>query len=249
MKKIFCLLLILSMFVSATFAETSEQTRQRDITVDDATQTIDETLYTSSSGYTFWLQEGWAIQLDWAEMIENQSETQATADETTADTAASAGAATEAAADETAADATASSDAAAVATDEANDAAATSSSDASANESTFSAEIFAPSDHEEVFLTVQPSTSLTAEDADASLGEASYAENADATVGEIATFTLDSGSEGKTIGVRTGGIVYRYYFIAGDGLTLCVTASYPETAGEAYGDRMEEMVKSIEFTA
>lgn len=47
----------------------------------------------------------------------------------------------------------------------------------------------------DVSLTVQPSDTLTADDADASLQEASYTEDTEATVGEIETFAMEDGTE------------------------------------------------------
>ena len=67
-------------------------------------------------------------------------------------------------------------------------------------------------------------------------------------MGEIETFAMEDGTEARTVEVISGGVVYRYYFIAGDGLTLCVTAQFPEEATEGYGARIEEMVASIAFT-
>lgn len=246
MKKTLALFLTLAMFGSAAFAETDPVTRQRDITVEGVTETINETLYTSSSGYTIWLPDGWTLQD--AAAAENSAAEDATADtatdETTADAAVSDTATDSAASDDTTTDTTA--DAAA------SDAAATS--DATADDATatddgtqFAADVYVPADNADVSLTVQPSTTLTAEDAEASLQEASYTEDADATVGEIESFTMDSGVSASTVEVISGGVVYRYYFIAGDSLTLCVTAQFPEEATEGYGARMEEMVAGIEF--
>lgn len=246
MKKTLALFLTLAMFGSAAFAETDPVTRQRDITVEGVTETINETLYTSSSGYTIWLPDGWTLQD--AAAAENSAAEDATADtatdETTADAAVSDTATDSAASDDTTTDTTA--DAAA------SDAAATS--DATADNATatddgtqFAADVYVPADNADVSLTVQPSTTLTADDAEASLQEASYTEDADATVGEIESFTMDSGVSASTVEVISGGVVYRYYFIAGDSLTLCVTAQFPEEATEGYGARMEEMVAGIEF--
>ena len=246
MKKTLALFLTLAMFGSAAFAETDPVTRQRDITVEGVTETINETLYTSSSGYTIWLPDGWTLQD--AAAAENSAAEDATADtatdETTADAAVSDTATDSAASDDTTTDTTA--DAAA------SDAAATS--DATADDATatddgtqFAADVYVPADNADVSLTVQPSTTLTADDAEASLQEASYTEDADATVGEIESFTMDSGVSASTVEVISGGVVYRYYFIAGDSLTLCVTAQFPEEATEGYGARMEEMVAGIEF--
>ena len=246
MKKTLALFLTLAMFGSAAFAETDPVTRQRDITVEGVTETFNDTLYTSSSGYTIWLPDGWTLQD--AAAAENSAAEDATADtatdETTADAAVSDTATDSAASDDTTTDTTA--DAAA------SDAAATS--DATADDATatddgtqFAADVYVPADNADVSLTVQPSTTLTADDAEASLQEASYTEDADATVGEIESFTMDSGVSASTVEVISGGVVYRYYFIAGDSLTLCVTAQFPEEATEGYGARMEEMVAGIEF--
>ncbi|HIQ83611.1 MAG TPA: hypothetical protein IAA52_10985 [Candidatus Pullichristensenella stercorigallinarum] len=265
MKKTLALFLTLAMFGSAAFAETDPVTRQRDITVEGVTETINETLYTSASGYTIWLPDGWTLQ-DAAAADPATDET--ATDETTADTAGDAvtDTATEDAAtgtatdDATSADATtdtatdaAASDDAATGDATADDAAATDAA-AAADDATatddgtqFAADVYVPADNADVSLTVQPSTTLTADDAEASLQEASYTEDADATVGEIESFTMDSGVSASTVEVISGGVVYRYYFIAGDSLTLCVTAQFPEEATEGYGARMEEMVAGIEF--
>ena len=37
-------------------------TRTRDITVEGVTETVNETLFTSASGYTIWLMDGWSLQ-------------------------------------------------------------------------------------------------------------------------------------------------------------------------------------------
>ena len=246
MKKTLALFLTLAMFGSAAFAETDPVTRQRDITVEGVTETINETLYTSSSGYTIWLPDGWTLQD--AAAAENSAAEDATADtatdETTADAAVSDTATDSAASDDTTTDTTAdaaASDAAATSDDTADGATATDDG------TQFAADVYVPADNADVSLTVQPSTTLTADDAEASLQEASYTEDADATVGEIESFTMDSGVSVSTVEVISGGVVYRYYFIAGDSLTLCVTAQFPEEATEGYGARMEEMVAGIEF--
>ena len=256
MKKTLALFLTLAMFGSAAFAETDPVTRQRDITVEGVTETINETLYTSASGYTIWLPDGWTLQ-DAAAADPATDET--ATDETTADTAGDA--VTDTAADDTTStdttadtttDAAASDDAAtgdATADDAAATDAAAAADDATATDdgTQFAADVYVPADNADVSLTVQPSTTLTADDAEASLQEASYTEDADATVGEIESFTMDSGVSASTVEVISGGVVYRYYFIAGDSLTLCVTAQFPEEATEGYGARMEEMVAGIEF--
>ena len=253
MKKTLALFLTLAMFGSAAFAETDPVTRQRDITVEGVTETINETLYTSASGYTIWLPDGWTLQ-DAAAADPATDET--ATDETTADTAGDAvtDTATEDAATGTATDDATSADAT---TDTATDAAASddaATGDATADDAAatddgaqLAADVYVPADNADVSLTVQPSTTLTADDAEASLQEASYTEDADATVGEIESFTMDSGVSASTVEVISGGVVYRYYFIAGDSLTLCVTAQFPEEATEGYGARMEEMVAGIEF--
>lgn len=247
MKKTLALFLTLAMFGSAAFAETDPVTRQRDITVEGVTETINETLYTSTSGYTIWLPDGWALQD--AVAAENSAAEDATADTATDETTADAAVTDTAADDTTTSDDTttdtttdaAASDAAATGDTTADDATATDDG------TQFAADVYVPADNADVSLTVQPSTTLTADDAEASLQEASYTEDADATVGEIESFTMDSGVSASTVEVISGGVVYRYYFIAGDSLTLCVTAQFPEEATEGYGARMEEMVAGIEF--
>lgn len=228
MKKTLALFMTLAMFGSAAFAETDPVTRQRDITVEGVTETINETLYTSASGYSIWLPDGWTLQ-DATATENTAAETEAT-DETTTD------AATDDAATETE---TAADDAATEADD--------TTAEAATDDGSFAADVYVPADNADVSLTVQPSTSLTADDAESSLQEATYTEDADATVGEIEAFTMDSGVSASTVEVISGGVVYRYYFIAGDSLTLCVTAQFPEEATEGYGARMDEMVAGIEF--
>lgn len=262
MKKTLALFLTLAMFGSAAFAETDPVTRQRDITVEGVTETINETLYTSASGYTIWLPDGWTLQDDAAaeNAVSDDAATDSATDETTADTASDAAVTDTAADDTTSTDTTADTTTDAAASDDAatgdataDDAAATDAA-AAADDATatddgtqFAADVYVPADNADVSLTVQPSTTLTADDAEASLQEASYTEDADATVGEIESFTMDSGVSASTVEVISGGVVYRYYFIAGDSLTLCVTAQFPEEATEGYGARMEEMVAGIEF--
>ena len=62
MKKVLAVLLSLALFGGAALAETDAQTRQRDITVDGVTETIEETFFTAPSGYSIWLQDGWQLQ-------------------------------------------------------------------------------------------------------------------------------------------------------------------------------------------
>lgn len=116
-------------------------------------------------------------------------------------------------------------------------------------ETAYKADVFVAEQEAQAQLTLQPSADLTAQDADDSLTEATYREDAQAVVGEIEDFALDSGATARRVEVRTEGVVYRYYFLAGDGLSLCVTAQFPEADEETYGARMEEMVASVEFTA
>ena len=230
MKKILALLLAAALLGGAALAETDEQTRTRDITIEGVTETVNETLYTSSSGYSIWLQDGWAWQT--------------ATDETAAD---------ETAADETVADET---DAAEDAADETTWLEAEESGE-SAEDGTwlgdeslnYAPDVYVPDGSADTSLTVQPAFGLTADDADSMLGEASYTEDAEAVVGEIEAFTMESGVEAKTVEVVSGGVCYRYYFIPGDSFSLCVTAQCPEEAIEGNGARMEEMVASIAFVA
>ena len=220
MKKILALLLAAALLGGAALAETDEQTRTRDITVEGVTETINETLYTSSSGYSIWLQDGWAWQV--------------ATDETAADETVAA----EDAADETTwleAEETGES---------AED--GTWLGDESLN---YAPDVYVPDGSADTSLTVQPAFGLTADDADSMLGEASYTEDAEAVVGEIEAFTMESGVEAKTVEVVSGGVCYRYYFIPGDSFSLCVTAQCPEEAIEGNGARMAEMVASIAFVA
>lgn len=224
MKKILALLLAAALLGGAALAETDEQTRTRDITIEGVTETINETLYTSSSGYSIWLQDGWAWQV--------------ATDETAADETVVAEDAAEDAADETTW----------LEAEESGESAENSTwlGDESLN---YAPDVYVPDGSADTSLTVQPAFGLTADDADSMLGEASYTEDAEAVVGEIEAFTMESGVEAKTVEVVSGGVCYRYYFIPGDSFSLCVTAQCPEEAIEGNGARMAEMVASIAFVA
>ena len=224
MKKILALLLAAALLGGAALAETDEQTRTRDITVEGVTETVNETLYTSSSGYSIWLQDGWAWQT--------------ATDETAADETVVAEDAAEDAADETTW----------LEAEESGESAENSTwlGDESLN---YAPDVYVPDGSADTSLTVQPAFGLTADDADSMLGEASYTEDAEAIVGEIEAFTMESGVEAKTVEVVSGGVCYRYYFIPGDSFSLCVTAQCPEEAIEGNGARMAEMVASIAFVA
>ena len=225
MKKLCALLLAAALLGGAALAETDEQTRTRDITIEGVTETVNETLYTSSSGYSIWLQDGWAWQTATDETV---------ADETVAD---------ETDAAEDAADETTWLEA-----EESGESAedGTWLGDESLN---YAPDVYVPDGSADTSLTVQPAFGLTADDADSMLGEASYTEDAEAVVGEIEAFTMESGVEAKTVEVVSGGVCYRYYFIPGDSFSLCVTAQCPAEAIEGNGARMEEMVASIAFVA
>ena len=224
MKKILALLLAAALLGGAALAETDEQTRTRDITIEGVTETVNETLYTSSSGYSIWLQDGWAWQT--------------ATDETAADETVVAEDAAEDAADETTW----------LEAEESGESAENSTwlGDESLN---YAPDVYVPDGSADTSLTVQPAFGLTADDADSMLGEASYTEDAEAVVGEIEAFTMESGVEAKTVEVVSGGVCYRYYFIPGDSFSLCVTAQCPEEAIEGNGARMAEMVASIAFVA
>ena len=224
MKKILALLLAAALLGGAALAETDEQTRTRDITIEGVTETINETLYTSSSGYSIWLQDGWAWQV--------------ATDETAADETVVAEDAAEDATDETTW----------LEAEEAGESAedGTWLGDESLN---YAPDVYVPDGSADTSLTVQPAFGLTADDADSMLGEASYTEDAEAVVGEIEAFTMESGVEAKTVEVVSGGVCYRYDFIPGDSFSLCVTAQCPEEAIEGNGARMAEMVASIAFVA
>lgn len=224
MKKILALLLAAALLGGAALAETDEQTRTRDITIEGVTETVNETLYTSSSGYSIWLQDGWAWQT--------------ATDETAADETVVAEDAAEDAADETTW----------LEAEESGESAedGTWLGDESLN---YAPDVYVPDGSADTSLTVQPAFGLTADDADSMLGEASYTEDAEAVVGEIEAFTMESGVEAKTVEVVSGGVCYRYYFIPGDSFSLCVTAQCPEEAIEGNGARMAEMVASIAFVA
>ena len=206
MKKVLAVLLSLALFGGAALAETDAQTRQRDITVDGVTETIEETLFTAPSGYSIWLQDGWQLQfgMEGAMAPENIPEGGMPEGIPEGD-------------------------------------------DIADMEMGFIADVYAPLDAQDASLTVQPTADLTAEDADSFLGEATYTEDAEAVVSEISSFAMEDGSEARTVEVISGGVAYRYYFIAGDGLSLCVTAQFPEGDAEGYGARMEEMIASIAF--
>ena len=234
MKKLFSLLLITALLCAAALAETDVPTRTRDITVEGVTETVNETLFTSASGYTIWLMDGWSLQAATGETAVDAT--------VTAETAAT-DAAT--AADEMAAGETAADDSAA-ATDETAADDGTWLGEESLN---YAPDVYAPLDNADVSLTVQPASGLTADDADDMLAEASYTEDTEAVVGEIETFAMENGAEAKSIEVVSGGVCYRYYFISGDSFSLCVTAQCPEEAVEGYGARMAEMVASIDFAA
>ena len=225
MKKILALLLAAALLGGAALAETDEQTRTRDITIEGATETVNETLYTSSSGYSIWLQDGWA----WQTATDETAADETVADETDA---------AEDAADETTW----------LEAEESGESAENSTwlGDESLN---YAPDVYVPDGSADTSLTVQPAFGLTADDADSMLGEASYTEDAEAVVGEIEAFTMESGVEAKTVEVVSGGVCYRYYFIPGDSFSLCVTAQCPEEAIEGNGARMAEMVASIAFVA
>ena len=240
MKKLFSLLLITALLCAAALAETDVPTRTRDITVEGVTETVNETLFTSASGYTIWLMDGWSLQAATGETAVDAT--------VTAETAATdaATAVDETAAGETATDETTAADDSAAATDETAADDGTWLGEESLN---YAPDVYAPLDNADVSLTVQPASGLTADDADDMLAEASYTEDTEAVVGEIETFAMENGAEAKSIEVVSGGVCYRYYFISGDSFSLCVTAQCPEEAVEGYGARMAEMVASIAFAA
>ena len=235
MKKILALLLAAALLGGAALAETDEQTRTRDITVEGVTETVNETLYTSSSGYSIWLQDGWA----WQTATDETATDETAADETVAD---------ETVADETDAAEDAADETTWLEAEESGESAedGTWLGDESLN---YAPDVYVPDGSADTSLTVQPAFGLTADDADSMLGEASYTEDAEAVVGEIEAFTMESGVEAKTVEVVSGGVCYRYYFIPGDSFSLCVTAQCPEEAIEGNGARMAEMVASIAFVA
>ena len=224
MKKILALLLAAALLGGAALAETDGQTRTRDITIEGVTETVNETLYTSSSGYSIWLQDGWAWQV--------------ATDETAADETVVAEDAAEDAADETTW----------LEAEESGESAedGTWLGDESLN---YAPDVYVPDGSADTSLTVQPAFGLTADDADDMLAEASYTEDTEAVVGEIETFAMENGAEAKSIEVVSGGVCYRYYFISGDSFSLCVPAQCPEEAVEGYGARMADMVASIAFAA
>ena len=250
MKKLFSLLLITALLCAAALAETDVPTRTRDITVEGVTETVNETLFTSASGYTIWLMDGWSLQAATGETavdVTVTAETAATDAATAADETAAGEIATDetTAADETAAGETAADDSAA-ATDETAAGDGTWLGEESLN---YAPDVYAPLDDPDVSLTVQPALVLTADDADSMLSEATYTEDPDAVIGEIETFAMENGAEVKSVEVISEGTVYRYWFIPGDAYCLCVTAQCPEEAAEGHGARMAEMVASIDFAA
>lgn len=249
MKKILALLLAMALLGGAALAETDAQTRTRDITIEGVTETVNETLFTSASGYSIWLQEGWGWSASTDDAALDNTVTDETAvDDTVTDETAVADetAADDTVTDETAADETAADDGTWL------DAEADAADDGTwlGEESlNYAPDVYVPDGSADVSLTVQPAAGLTADDADDMLAEASYTEDTEATIGEIETFAMESGAEAKSIEVVSGGVCYRYYFIPGDSFSLCVTAQCPEEAIEGYGARMAEMVASIELAA
>ncbi len=215
MKKVLAVLLSLALFGGAALAETDAQTRQRDITVDGVTETIEETLFTAPSGYSIWLQDGWQLQFGMEGAMAPENIPEGGMPEGIPEGDVPEG--------------------------------VPEGGDIADMEMGFIADVYAPLDAQDASLTVQPTADLTAEDADSFLGEATYTEDAEAVVSEISSFAMEDGSEARTVEVISGGVAYRYYFIAGDGLSLCVTAQFPEGDAEGYGARMEEMIASIAF--
>ena len=215
MKKVLAVLLSLALFGGAALAETDAQTRQRDITVDGVTETIEETLFTAPSGYSIWLQDGWQLQFGMEGAMAPENIPEGGVPEGIPEGDVPEG--------------------------------IPEGGDIADMEMGFIADVYAPLDAQDASLTVQPTADLTAEDADSFLGEATYTEDAEAVVSEISSFAMEDGSEARTVEVISGGVAYRYYFIAGDGLRLCVTAQFPEGDAEGYGARMEEMIASIAF--
>ena len=237
MKKLLSILLTLALLGSAALAETDAQTRTRDIMVEGVAETVTETLFTSASGYSIWLQEGWG----WSASTDDAADHTVTDETATGDTATDDTTTGEATTDETATDDGTWLDAGVDAADD-----GTWLGDESLN---YAPDVYVPDGSADTSLTVQPAFGLTADDADSMLGEASYTEDAEAVVGEIEAFTMESGVEAKTVEVVSGGVCYRYYFIPGDSFSLCVTAQCPEEAIEGNGARMAEMVASIAFVA
>ena len=165
MKKLFSLLLITALLCAAALAETDVPTRTRDITVEGVTETVNETLFTSASGYTIWLMDGWSLQAATGETAVDATvtaETAATDATTAADETAAGETATDetTAADETAAGETAADDSAA-ATDETAADDGTWLGEESLN---YAPDVYAPLDNADVSLTVQPASGLTADD-------------------------------------------------------------------------------------
>lgn len=215
MKKVLAVLLSLALFGGAALAETDAQTRQRDITVDGVTETIEETLFTAPSGYSIWLQDGWQLQFGMEGAMAPENIPEGGMPEGIPEGDVPEG--------------------------------VPEGGDIADMEMGFIADVYAPLDAQDASLTVQPTADLTAEDADSFLGEATYTEDAEAVVSEISSFAMEDGSEARTVEVISGGVAYRYYFIAGDGLSLCVTAQFSEGDAKGYGARMEEMIASIAF--
>lgn len=237
MKKLLSILLTLALLGSAALAETDAQTRTRDIMVEGVAETVTETLFTSASGYSIWLQEGWG----WSASTDDAADHTVTDETATGDTATDDTTTGEATTDETATDDGTWLDAGADAADD-----GTWLGDESLN---YAPDVYVPADNADISLTVQPALGLTADDADGMLSEATYTEDTEATISGIGAFAMEGGLEAKTVEVISEGTVYRYWFIPGDSFCLCVTAQFPEEATEGYGARMDEMVASIAFTA
>ena len=237
MKKLLSILLTLALLGSAALAETDAQTRTRDIMVEGVAETVTETLFTSASGYSIWLQEGWG----WSASTDDATDNTVTDETATGDTATDDTTTGEATTDETATDDGTWLDAGADAADD-----GTWLGNESLN---YAPDVYVPADNADISLTVQPALGLTADDADGMLSEATYTEDPDAVIGEIETFAMENGTEVKSVEVTSEGMVYRYWFIPGDAYCLCVTAQCPEEAAEGHGARMAEMVASIAFAA
>lgn len=233
MKKVLAVLLSLALFGGAALAETDAQTRQRDITVDGVTETIEETLFTAPSGYSIWLQDGWQLQFGMEGAMAPENIPKGGMPEGVPE-----GDVPEGIPEGGMPEGIPEGDV---------PEGVPEGGDIADMEMGFIADVYAPLDAQDASLTVQPTADLTSEDADSFLGEATYTEDAEAVVSEISSFAMEDGSEARTVEVISGGVAYRYYFIAGDGLSLCVTAQFPEGDAEGYGARMEEMIASIAF--
>ena len=186
MKKILALLLRWRCWAARRWRKRTRRPVRATSPSKAVTETVNETLFTSASGYSIWLQEGWgwSASTDDAALDNTVTDETAVDDTVTDETAAADDTVTDetAVADETAADETAADDGTWL------DAEADAADDGTwlGEESlNYAPDVYVPDGSADVSLTVQPAAGLTADDADDMLAEASYTEDTEATIGEI----------------------------------------------------------------